>query len=201
MEAVISEIVALEWQEFQKVRDVSGRAPCQDDRRSFEINRKSQFMAWSEPAARSYLHDLKVAGLRKRNLLMEKYARMMDWTHHSEYKRIRQSLPGVSPEARALVEKIVPLQLAWQKEFALKYPKLALRGRQLQNDGRGNNSEASFEVYLRGELLTYSAPTLTLYLNHLENLKKQGVNMSVLSTGHMVKLSGYDSLEQAEKQA
>lgn len=197
MDEIIKEIVALEWEDFQNVHDVNGRAPCQDDKNSFEINRASQFMAWSPLTRQSYLNDLKRAKAAGRNLLTEKYARMMAWTHRDEYKRLEQSLPGIPPSAFALVDKIVAMQLAWQQEFAAAYPKLASRGRPISNSGAPLEG-TSFEVYLRGELLTYSVPTLTLYANHLENLRKQGLNISIQSMEQRVRLSGYESLAQAE---
>lgn len=200
IEKIIEEIVALEWEDFQSVHGADGRAPCQDNKKAFEINRKSQFLAWSPLAAESYLSDLKRAKAAGRNLLTEKYARMMAWTHPKEYKQIEQHLPGVGREAMALVNKIVAMQLAWQREFVAAYPRLAARGRKLEKREDSLSGEASFEAYLRGELATYSVPTLSLYANHLDYLKQKGENISQLSTGHMVRLSGYASLEEAEAQ-
>lgn len=197
MEKLIDEIIALEWEDFQNVHNDGGRASCQDDKPNFMANRKSQFLTWSREATESYLNDLKRARAAGRNLLTEKYARMMAWTHRDEYKRLEQSLPGIPPSAFALVDKIVAMQLAWQQEFAAAYPKLASRGRPISNSGAPLEG-TSFEVYLRGELLTYSVPTLTLYANHLENLRKQGLNISIQSMEQRVRLSGYESLAQAE---
>lgn len=197
---LIDEIVALEWEDFQNVHNEGGRASCQNDKPTFLANRKSQFMAWSREACQSYFNDLKMARQSRRNLLMEKYARMMAWTHPAEYKRLEQALPGIPPDAFALVDKIVKIQLAWQKEFAAAYPRLASRGRPLNQSGIPFE-ETSFEVYLRGELLTYSIATLSLYLTHLEHLKLLGQNMNMQSTEHLVRLSGYDSLDQAEARA
>ena len=42
----IDQIVALEWKQFQAVQNEGGRAACQDDWETFQIMRKSQFMAW-----------------------------------------------------------------------------------------------------------------------------------------------------------
>ena len=197
MSDLINEIVTLEWEDFQNVNNAGGRASCQDDRRTFEINRKSQFMAWNEASLRSYLQDLKQARAKGRNLLMEKYARMMAWTHPEEYKRLESQLPPISKDAAALVDGIVYAQTGWQREFAAAYPKLASRGRPVQSAG-DDAWLTSFETYLRGELLTYSVETLGLYATHIAILKQQGVNMSLVSMDYMVKLSGFGSLEQAE---
>lgn len=201
MSVLINEIAALEWEDFQNVNNAGGRAACQDDKRTFEINRKSQFMAWNEPTLRSYLADLKAARAKGRNLLMEKYARMMARTHPEEYKKLEPQLPTVSKEARALVDGIVYAQTSWQREFASSYPKLASRGRPVQSGDGDAAWLTSFETYLGGELLTYSIETLGLYATHIAMLKQQSVNMSLVSMEYMVKLSGFDSLEQAEAAA
>lgn len=198
MQDIIDKIIALEWEDFQKVNSADGRAFCQDDRIGFEMNRKSQFLAWSPEALSSYLNDLETAKKQNRNLLMEKYARMMAWTHPEEYLRIKQRLPEVRRDAFTLVDKIVQAQLVWQEEFAAAYPRLASRGRPAKQGQSACQAVTSFEAYLRGELLTYSVPTLLLYANHVDYLKKHGKNMSMQSVEHLVHLNGYTSLEQAE---
>lgn len=198
MNDLITEIAALEWEDFQKVNSSGGRAACQDDKHTFEINRKSQFMTWNEPTLRSYLADLKTARAEGRNLLMEKYARMMAWTHPGEYKELEPHLPPVSPEAWSLVESIAYAQAGWQREFAAAYPRLASRGRPVRSGNGVPDWLTSFETYLRGELLTYSLETLGLYSANIAMLKQRGMNMSMVCMEYMVKLSGFDSLDQAE---
>lgn len=57
----IDEIVALEWEMFDRVCNCGGRAPCQDDREPFFIMRSIQFGVWSQQARESYLRDLQEA--------------------------------------------------------------------------------------------------------------------------------------------
>ena len=45
-ERFIEAVVDIEWIQFQQVHNEGGRASCQDDRETFEIMRKSQFLAW-----------------------------------------------------------------------------------------------------------------------------------------------------------
>lgn len=199
MQDLVEQIVALEWEDFQKVNNAGGRASCQDDWRTFEINRKSQFLTWSGEALQSYLEDLRTAQARGRNLLTEKYARMMAWTHPDEYRRLEPQLPPVPDDAKRLVDSIVYAQLGWQKDFAAAYPRLASRGRPVQAGEDG--WVTSFETYLRGELLTYSVKTLGLYADNISRAKQQGLNLSLKSMEHMVRLSGFASMEEAESRS
>ena len=82
---LISKIVAAEWQMHQDVPGIGGRADCQEDFRTFEASRSSQALSWSEACLASYLNDLKLAEKESRNLLTEKYARMMKSTSPEEY--------------------------------------------------------------------------------------------------------------------
>lgn len=79
--------------QFQNVPNVGGKALCQEDFNTFQIMRASQAASWSEATLESYLDDLKVAEGANRNLLTEKYARMMQSKWPSEYARIEHLLP------------------------------------------------------------------------------------------------------------
>ena len=61
MEELINEIIALEWAFFDKVQNEGGRAPCQDDFRTFRAMRASQYEAWDEATLSSWHDDLKEA--------------------------------------------------------------------------------------------------------------------------------------------
>ena len=74
---LVSKIIEREWDMFQNVSNIGGKASCQQDYQTFEIMRYSQAMSWSEATLKSYLTDLQNARKNKRNLLTEKYARMM----------------------------------------------------------------------------------------------------------------------------
>lgn len=199
MEETISAILQTEWESFQAVQNMGGRAFCQDDGRTFEIMRKSQFLTWNREACASYLRDLVAAQKSGRNLLAEKYAHMMQRTAPLEYAKLQGSLPVLSKEAEALVEEIVAIQLEWQQAYAQTYPRLSSRSRPV---GSCDDLTAgtSFETYLRGELLTYSEETLNLYAEHIKRLHAQGVNMSVQIMDHTVKMYGYTSVEKIEEE-
>ena len=74
---IIEKIVALEWKQFDRVKNEGGRADCQDDFQTFSIMRKSQYLAWTEELLHSLYQDLVDEEQKGWNLIMEKYARMM----------------------------------------------------------------------------------------------------------------------------
>jgi hypothetical protein len=96
-ENLIASIVQAEWEMFQVVPNVGGPAGCQQDPKTFEIMRSSQAVSWSETALESYLDDLVTAQRSGRNLLTEKYARMMESTAPAEYAAIEHLLPPLTP--------------------------------------------------------------------------------------------------------
>jgi hypothetical protein len=61
------------------------------------------------------------------------------------------------------------------------------------------NYDTSFEIYLRGELETYSKGTLALLHRDILKLKKTGVNGSEIIYGHLARELGYDSVEAADR--
>ena len=64
----------------QQVQGVNGRAACQDDWTTFLIMRLSQFEGWDTDVLESYFEDIVQAEAQERNLIMEKYAYMMEET-------------------------------------------------------------------------------------------------------------------------
>ncbi len=195
---LIAQIVNLEWGMFQNVKSIGGRASCQDDYATFKINRVSQAQSWSEPALESYLEDLETAKNQGRNLLSEKYGRMMASTSKSEYESIKHMLPPIEDGVLPVVEKIVDIVLGWEQEMVVKYPNLVQRGRPLFSS-QDTLTVTSLETYLRGELLTYSKKTLSLlYENYLEK-KTANINGSEIILGYMIKRYGYASLEEANR--
>lgn len=195
---LITEIVNLEWEMFQNVKGIGGRASCQDDYATFRINRVSQAQSWSEVVLESYLEDLETAKRQGRNLLSEKYGRMMASTSKSEYESIKHLLPPLEEGILPLVEKLVDIVLEWEREMAEKYPRIVQRGRPVYSF-QDTPGVTSLETYLRGELLTYSKKTLELLYEQYHQLNTENINGSEIILEHMVKQSGYPSLEEADK--
>lgn len=197
-EDVIKKIIAIEWTMFQDVPNVGGKAPCQDERQTFEIMRMSQAESWSEAALESYLGDLIDAQKLGRNLMTEKYARMMKSTSPMEYAGIEHLLPPVSKEAVELIEEIAAIVLEWEEELSKKYPRLIQRGRPIRSTG-DSLFVTSLETYLKGELSTYSLRTLELYRDHVKRQKSDGINGSEITLARTIEQYGYRSLEEANE--
>lgn len=190
-------IVNNEWNMFQKVQGMNGRAPCQakEQYKTFIIMRLSQFESWPIEVIQSYLQDLENAKSVQRNLVMEKYAWMMEETDPDYFAQIRHLLPPVSDENRELARKITAQYLCWEKEVDLLYPNVRKHGRPTTT-GSSLEGDTSFETYLRCELMTYSTGTLQSLWKTIESAPHQ--NLYMISMEKLAQAHGYASLKEAE---
>lgn len=196
---LIAQVVAIEWEMFQKVSNIGGRASCQDNIKTFTVMRSTQTSAWSEAVLNSYLEDLKEAKSNGTNLLTEKYARMMEFTSPKEYANIQQHLAPIEDEKRLLIDKIVEINVLWSKELQIKFPYVRQRGRPTSADD-DNRYITSLETYLRCELATYSMRTVLLYYQNVLKQKSNNINGAELIMADMVKQYGFKSLDEANQQ-
>jgi hypothetical protein len=180
---LISQIVDLELSMFLSV-PTSHLYRCQEDPENFSLHRRVQFAAWSIPTLKSYLIDLQKAYHDGCNLMTIKYARM-------------ESLLPCQNNSE-LIDIIIELVLAGQKEFIASYPNLMRRGRPLlsKND---SNDLTSFETYLRSELETYSENTLKLLHDDILILNKSGSSLSESIYNELASQWGFHSLDELEK--
>ena len=196
-EELIETIVKLEWDAFDKVDNLGGRADCQDDWNTFSIMRKSQYLTWPEDLIASFIMDFKEANEKGWNLITEKYGRMMESTSPAEYDAIKEQLPECSEKKRAIVDQIVQIQVEWMEEFAKEYPYMAGNSRSI-HASEDTPYNTSYETYLRGELLTYSNRTLGMYGQWIVTLKQVEKNLAKMIMTNTALLYGYGSLEAAE---
>lgn len=195
---LIEGIIKTEWEMFQKVNNIDGRASCQDEWNTFQIMRSSQYSAWPHELIKSYSHDLEAAVKAGRNLVMEKYAYMMEFNSIEYYKsKLEPFLPKVDMDTMALIQEITSYMVACEKEFEEKYPKLGKAGRAV-GSGVNIGGATSVETYAIGELKTYSKVTLKIFLDFVRKNKAEGKNMVLALKDTMVKMYGYSSLEDAE---
>lgn len=195
---LVEEVIRREWDQFQRTENEGGRASCQGNWPMFHQMRASQFMTWPEDLLRSYLDDLDEANRVGRNLVTEKYARMMASTAPDEYReRIEPFIPRLSDERIARQERVIDVQVAWARDFRGRYPKLGAAMRVLTT-AEDTLEDTSFETYLRGELGTYSDRTMALYEAMVENLQAAGRNLTEQTVANTVRLGGFADLEEAE---
>lgn len=194
-ELLIENIIALEWEAFDKVDNEGGRADCQDDYETFYIMRKSQYLIWTKPLLQSFLKDLERAKESGWNLITEKYARMMESTCKEEYEKLKDRLPFVSEEKKAVVNQIVQIQVGFMEEFAKEFPRVAGNARVIHSS-EDTYFRTSYETYLRGELLTYSDETLKLYGQMIVALAENKKNPAKMIMENTAKMYGYTDLSE-----
>jgi len=194
---LVDKLVQLEWEAFDKVNNEGGRAECQDNWTTFSIMRKSQYMAWTNELLKSFINDFNNANCEGRNLITEKYGRMMESTAPEKYKEIEKRLSEVSDEKRAVINAITEIQVSWMEELSKKYPKISAHARNIHTK-EDTETDTSYETYLRGELMTYSDTTLYLYGRYIVRLSNEGKNLAAMIIENTCRLYGYSSLDEAE---
>lgn len=192
-EKIINEILEKEWKYFSNLNNIGGRADCQDNREDFIIMRKSQWETFNEETLLSYLEDLN----SKNNPLFQKYAQMMKYNLPEEYEKIKDILEKPSEEKTDLVNKIMFIYMEWEKEFFERYPIFSSMGRPLYTS-EDDNIETSIETYLRGELLSYSEKTLSLYLDYIIDNKEKNINLAIKNMDNLAKMQGFNNSEDVE---
>jgi len=191
-------IARLEFEAFDQVKNLGGRADCQDDWFTFSIMRKSQYLTWNREMLMQYYYDFSREFERGHNLIEEKYGRMMESTAPDEYALIRDHFPVIDAGKKAIIEVIVSMQVRWMEEFAERYPHLAGNARSIHTyeDTPWNTS---YETYLRGEISTYSDKMLQLYGQYIVEFAKTGENPAKSIMEQSVLMYGYEGLEEAEE--
>lgn len=198
MKDKIEEIIKIEWEMFKKVDNIGGRASCQEDPETFYIMRRSQYENWSKEMVNCYLEFVLKSAKEGRNLLAEKYARMMAYTNlHYYNKHLAHKLPSVPLSHYRLINIIVTKLIQWEEEMAAKYPKLSGTGRPIRSS-EDYKGFTSIETYARGELETYPRELLEMYSAYIEELDASGKSLSEMNQLTMVRLYGYETIEEAE---
>ncbi len=196
-EELIELIVAEEWMQFDKTINEGGRADCQDNWETFSVMRRSQYMTWDEDMLRSFYNDLTTAHRQGRNLITEKYGRMMESTAPDRYAELAPYFVQHNEDRIRIQEEIIGVQVGWMEEFASKYPLLAGNARSIHTS-EDTADNTSYETYLRGELGTYSDETLILYGRFIARLAQQGKNLAYETMNNTAQLLGYKDADDAE---
>lgn len=197
-EELAEQIAETEFDAFDEVRNAGGRASCQNDWKTFSIMRKSQYLTWNRKMLLQYLYDFETAYASGRNMIEEKYGRMMESTAPAEYAEIAERFPVLPEEKKQIIEAVVQIQVGFMEAFAEKYPYLSANAR-IIHTYEDQMDDTSYETYLRGEISTYSDKMLELYGRFVAECAKQGKNLAELTMENSVLLYGYKSLEEAEK--
>lgn len=85
--SALRELVQLEWVHFDTVQGMSGRAACQDDAVGFFVHRVAQYLSFPRESIMAVRDDVVAADAAGRNVIREKYARMMEATDPVAFAR------------------------------------------------------------------------------------------------------------------
>ena len=191
-------IAKAEFEAFDKVNNEGGRASCQNNWPTFKVMRMSQYKTWDEEMLLQYLADFQISYSKGRNMIEEKYARMMASTAPEQYAKFADKLPAISKEKSIIMEEIIRLQVQWMEEFAVQYPGLADNARRIHTS-EDTPFDTSYETYLRGELGTYSDRMLELYGRYIVSHAQEGSNVAREIMWNTIQFYGYQSFEDAMK--
>lgn len=195
---LIDRIILEEWNQFDKVENIGGRAFCQDDYETFSIMRESQYKTWNNDLLKSYYEDLMNAKNMGWNMISEKYARMMESNDPIGYLTVKDYLPVIDEQRKLIQEEIIKIQVNWMEELANQYPKLAYNARSIRSED-DEIDNTSYETYLRGEISTYSSKTLLLYGRMIADYLKDNKNLAYETMKNTCELYGYHTLDEVEK--
>lgn len=190
-------VAKAEFEAFDKVKNEGGRAGCQNDWPTFKVMRMSQYMTWTEDMLLQYLYEFRANYADGRNMIEEKYARMMESTAPDEYALFADKLPYLSDEKKDIIEQIVSLQVKWMEEFAAEYPNLAGNARTIHT-AQDLPYDTSYETYLRGELGTYSDRLLDMYGRYIVSHAQDGRNVAREIMENTIRFYGYKDLKTAD---
>lgn len=196
-DSIVNQIIDLEWEMFQSVEAIGGRASCQNDADTFYIMRYSNYAVFDEDTLSSCREDFIRGKSQGRNLVMEKYGYMMEVTDPEYFNAtLRERLPRIDALKTAKVKEICDAMENFDRRFAKEYPKFSGQGR---TPSEVREKEASARVYLEGELKTYSVETLDKYMHAIRYMDGRGINPVSQIRKMSAGFYGYDSLEAAEE--
>lgn len=171
---VVDKIVKYEWEMLLKTNSQQQHLECKNNKYMFFLMRKSQWSVYPLDIQAAYLRDIHQAIATGRNLMIEKYAYMMEHTDPSSFAQLKDRLPFRGEQKRALVKDILEQHQHWYAEVVLQLPKTVAQGR-----GCTVNSTQLTDVptYLEGELYTYSEDTLERIFAFNQAEKQRGNNV------------------------
>ena len=172
-ERLIDQIISEEYPMFSSVQNIGGRAACQDDPDTFYIMRYAQHSIFGRETLESYLEDIGKAKREGRNLIAEKYSRMMEETDPDWFeKNLRPYLPEPGRRSEILADSLTVVFMSCYERVKQQYPALlaVVRGPYDNRDG------ASIRLYFSSELKTWSEKTLLLACSDIADCLEAGKN-------------------------
>ena len=176
----LERVVALEWEQFDAVLGMNGRAGCQDDLRRFSAYRCAQYLAFPHGLIPRVLAELEQAELSGRNLVEEKYARMMAATDPAEFNRTwANALPLTSAVKRGTLGQLRELLAPALAQAARELPQAH---RHARPDVSSPGAVSALDYFL-AELEGYSLSTI-FYLR--DTLARRGAEANPIESSYVL---------------
>lgn len=176
----LERVVALEWEQFDAVLGMNGRAGCQDDLRRFSAYRCAQYLAFPHGLIPRVLAELEQAELSGRNLVEEKYARMMAATDPAEFNRTwANALPLTSAVKRGTLGQLRELLEPALAQAARDLPQTH---RHARPDVSSAGAVSALDYFL-AELEGYSLSTI-FYLR--DTLARRGAEANPIESSYVL---------------
>lgn len=176
----LERVVALEWEQFDAVLGLNGRAGCQDDLRRFSAYRCAQYLAFPHGLIPRVLAELEQAELSGRNLVEEKYARMMAATDPAEFNRTwANALPLTSAVKRGTLGQLRELLEPALAQAARELPQTH---RHARPDVSSAGAVSALDYFL-AELEGYSLSTI-FYLR--DTLARRGAEANPIESSYVL---------------
>lgn len=176
--ALIGQIVALEWADFDVVQGQNGRATCQDDALHFVVYRLAQYLAFPTEALSGIYADIERAHGAGRNIIADKYARMMRTTDPVLFWRdLAPQIEAVTPLKKRVLAELERELVAFERSAAQT---LAAAHANSRPDASSAGKVSAVDYYL-AEAEGYSLQTLRLLLDGFSAQRAAGINPVELS--------------------
>lgn len=176
--ALIGNIIEAEWADFDAVQGQNGRATCQDDARRFVVYRLSQYLAFPPEALSGIYADMVRAQALGRNVIADKYARMMRTTDPELFWRdLASQIEDVTPLKKRVLDQLKSQLNTFESAAATE---LVAAHANSRPDSSSAGKVSSVDYYL-AEAEGYSLQTLRLLLDGFAAQEQQGTNPVALN--------------------
>lgn len=170
---MLHELLDTEWLHFDVVNGIAGRAECQDNAIGFFIYRTAQYLSFPRETLACVHDDVLAADAAGRNVIREKYARMMERTDPAEFDRTwRGRLEEISTVKQGVLDSIEQALRAMLEDASCAMPAST-------KHARGTISRAelisSIDYYIC-EISSYSLNTLYCLRDGLQQQLANHVN-------------------------
>lgn len=164
---IIKDIISMEWNFFDKVKGINGRAICQDSPLEFILNRLAQYLVYSNVICLHIQSDYKKCLDINFNPVFGKYARMVQSTDPNIYKEIKDNLPQISPVKQYALKEIGEIFYEALKKVEKNLPETSKNARPKNSV---NHRISSIDYYL-AEISFFNLSTIWLLKDYIINTK------------------------------